>query len=42
MTTRQKERWRAPDRPAIYADDPEANALLDAIGADGNVILAPE
>jgi len=35
-----RERWYAPDRPAIYADDPEALALLTAIGADRRVILA--
>jgi len=35
-----RERWYAPDRPAIYADDPEALALLTAIGADPKVILA--
>jgi hypothetical protein len=37
----KRERWYAPDRPAIYADDPEALALLNAIGADPAVILAP-
>lgn len=37
-----RERWYAPDRPAVYADDPEALALLAAIGADPAVILAPE
>lgn len=35
-----RERWYAPDKPAIYADDPEALALLQAIGADPDVILA--
>lgn len=34
-------RWWAPDRPAIYHDDPDALALLAAIGADADVILAP-
>jgi hypothetical protein len=34
-------RWWAPDRPAIYADDPEAIALLQSIGADPAAILAP-
>lgn len=36
-----RERWYAPDRPSIYADDPEALALLASIGADPAVILAP-
>lgn len=36
-----RERWYAPDKPAIYADDPEALALLSAIGADPEAILAP-
>src|SRR5688572_27183807 len=36
-----RERWYAPDRPAIYFDDPEALALLAAIGADAETILAP-
>jgi hypothetical protein len=34
-------RWWAPDKPAIYADDPEAIALLQSIGADPAAILAP-
>lgn len=34
-------RWFASDRPAINCDDPEALALLNAIGADPDVILAP-
>ena len=34
-------RWWAPDRPAINHDDPDALALLKAIGADATVILAP-
>jgi len=37
-----RERWYAPDQPAIYGDDPEALALLKAIGADPEAILAPE
>ena len=37
-----RERWYAPDQPAVYADDPEALALLKAIGADPEAILAPE
>lgn len=35
-------RWWAPDKPSIYADDAEALGLLNAIGADPAVILAPE
>jgi len=34
-------RWWAPDRPAINHDDPDAIALLQGIGADPDVILAP-
>ena len=34
-------RWWAPDRPAINFDDPDALALLAAIGADAETILAP-
>lgn len=33
-------RWVASDRPAINHDDPDAIALLVAIGADPAVILA--
>jgi hypothetical protein len=36
-----RERWYAPDKPAIQSDDPEALALLAAIGADPAAILAP-
>lgn len=36
-----RERWYAPDRPAVNADDPDTIALLQAIGADPKVILAP-
>lgn len=35
-------RWFAPDHPEVYADDPDALALLAAIGADPDVIMAPE
>ncbi len=35
-----RERWNT--RLAIYADDPDARALLAAIGADADTILAPE
>ena len=41
MTTRQKERWRAPAHPSIYADDPEAVELVRAVGADPAAVLAP-
>lgn len=34
-------RWVASDRPAINHDDPDALALLKAIGADPAIILAP-
>ena len=34
-------RWFASDRPAINHDDPDALALLTAIGADPETILAP-
>ena len=33
-------RWFAPDRPEIYADDPDALLLLSAIGADAMTIMA--
>jgi hypothetical protein len=35
-------RWFAPDHPRVYADDVDAIALLAAIGANAEVILAPE
>ena len=35
-----RERWYAPDRPALYFDDAEALALLGAIGADADAIMA--
>lgn len=34
-------RWFASDRPAVYFDDPDALALLSAIGADPDQIMAP-
>lgn len=34
-----RERWYAPDKPAVYADDPEVLSLLAAIDADHEVIL---
>lgn len=36
-----RERWYAPDKPGVYADDAEVLALLKVIGADPAVILAP-
>jgi hypothetical protein len=36
-----RERWYAPDRPAVYSDDAEALALLSAIGADAEAVMAP-
>lgn len=35
-----RQRWET--RQAIYSDDPTALALLQAIGADADAILAPE
>lgn len=40
MSQRQKEKWRAPDKPYVYIDDPELVAVLGAIGADANTVLA--
>ena len=34
-------RWFASDHPAVNHDDPDAIALLKAIGADPDAILAP-
>jgi len=42
MTIRQQERWRAPDSPFVYADDGEVIAIIQAVGADPSVVLAPE
>lgn len=42
MTQRQRERWRMPGYPAVYADDPEVLAVLQAFNLDADVILAPE
>lgn len=39
---RLRERWYAPDQPAINADDPESISFVIAIGADPDVVLAPE
>ncbi len=35
-------RWFAPDHPAVYCDDPDAVALVRALGLDPAVILAAE
>ncbi|MDN4982251.1 hypothetical protein QY049_03295 [Bradyrhizobium sp. WYCCWR 13022] len=42
LTVRQQERWRAPDQPAVNADDPETLAVVQAVGADPAVVMAPE
>lgn len=42
LNVRQRERWRASDRPAVNADDPETLQVLAAIGADPAVVMAPE
>lgn len=34
-------RWFDMDYPEVFVDDPDAMALLAAIGADANIILAP-
>ncbi|RWO83721.1 MAG: hypothetical protein EOS18_02375 [Mesorhizobium sp.] len=34
-------RWFAPDRPAVYCDDPDAILLVTALGLDPDAILAP-
>lgn len=39
ISVADQERWNA--KPAVYADDARALALLRAIGADPAVILAP-
>lgn len=39
---RLRERWYATDQPAINANDPESVALVQAIGADPAIVLAPE
>lgn len=41
MTLRQQERWRMPGYPKLNVDDPELLALLTAIGADPDTVLAP-
>ena len=39
LSVADQERWNA--KPAVYADDARALALLRAIDADSDVILAP-
>jgi hypothetical protein len=34
-------RWFAPDHPVVYCDDPDAALLVQALGLDPTVILAP-
>jgi hypothetical protein len=34
-------RWFAPDRPEVYCDDPDAAGLVQGLGLDPAVILAP-
>lgn len=34
-------RWYSREHPDVYADDPESLALLEAIGADAETIMAP-
>lgn len=41
MSLRQQEMWRAPDRPWVYADDPDLLLIINAIGADAATVLAP-
>lgn len=41
MTERQREIWRSGDQPTLPVDNPQLLALLQAIGADPNVVLAP-
>lgn len=41
MTPRQKELWRASDRPSVHADDAATRTILVAVGADPDEVLAP-
>jgi hypothetical protein len=34
-------KWFAPDKPFVYCDDPDAVAVVKALGLDPTVILAP-
>lgn len=40
LTPKQMERWRSPDKPMVYVDDPEMIAALVAAGVNPSVILA--
>ncbi len=40
MTVRQQERWRAPDKPEVWNDDPDTIAVLQAVGANPTLVLA--
>lgn len=42
MSRRQKERWRAPDWPMINTDDPELLAVITAVGANPETVLASD
>jgi len=35
-------RWVAPDQPAVYFDDADTVLMVEALGLDPEVILAPE
>lgn len=39
LTASQAERWRASDRPMVYFDDPETVAIVQAVGADPDVVM---
>lgn len=41
LTPKQAERWRAPDKPAVYFDDAETVAILNAVGANVEEVMAP-
>jgi hypothetical protein len=41
MSVRQQERWRMPGYPNVNVDDPDLLAVLAAIGADAEEVLAP-
>lgn len=39
LDIRQAERWRAPDQPRVYFDDPDTVAVLTAVGADVATVM---
>lgn len=41
LTPKQAERWRAPDKPEVYVDDPETVAIIQAVGANVEEVMAP-